>query len=393
MSEEAHITPIIIRWALQRSHLTIADASQDFDIPVNRLEQWATGIDRPTFRQAQDLARQLHIPFGYLFLSSPPAEQLPLPDLRTLGGQEPSLPSVDLFDVVMSALNKQEWYREYLVNGGVSALEFVGRYTDQTPAAEIAADIRDTLSLTSDLQVSAEGTGQFLTTLVRHAEQAGILVLRSGIVGNNTHRPLNISEFRGFAIADDMAPMVFINSRDALSARTFTLIHEVAHIWIASSGISNPDYRMSSRQQVNHVERLCNRTAANVLLPATDFHEAWETDQSAEENIEALRIRFKVSAFVILRQAFDLDLVSHGTYVRLYQQFVEAVHPTTGSGGGNSYSNIQARNSTTLTYALLGAVAEGRATYREASELLDMKPTTIDRLAKYLHGRGGDWSG
>ncbi|HMM61712.1 MAG TPA: ImmA/IrrE family metallo-endopeptidase, partial [Candidatus Rifleibacterium sp.] len=91
----------------------------------------------------------------------------------------------------------------------------------------------------------------FFNILVERSEQAGIIILRSGKVGNNTHRTLDVKEFRGFVIYDELAPFIFINGADAKAAQIFTLVHELAHVWLGASGVSNngldtPEYRMNN---------------------------------------------------------------------------------------------------------------------------------------------------
>src|SRR5690606_23963375 len=105
-------------------------------------------------------------------------------------------------------------------------------------------------------------------TMIAHIEERGILVMRNGVVGNNTHRPLSVEEFRGFAIADEFAPLIFINGADYLSAQMFTLAHELVHVFVNASGISNLQDTYSSN---NAIERFCNQVAAELLVPEAEL--------------------------------------------------------------------------------------------------------------------------
>src|SRR5690606_19286942 len=116
---------------------------------------------------------------------------------------------------------------------------------------------------------------------------------------------LDVDEFRGFVLSDPFAPAIFLNGSDAKAAQIFTLAHELAHIWIGASGISNPDYSLAAAELVNSTERHCNRIAAEVLLPQEDFQQRWDSLADVERNVRTLATYYRVSQIVVLRQARD----------------------------------------------------------------------------------------
>ena len=232
MSAKAHINPNILRWMRERSGLDAGDAARVAHISPEQLVRWESGESQPTFLQAQKLAQALHAPFGYLFLTEPPAEKLPLPDLRTVGGAPVPRPSIDLQDTIRLSLQRQTWYLDHLHDEGADPLPFVARFATDAPIRAVAADMRAVLGI--DVEKGQRTWEVYFRRLIEAAEAAGILVMRSGIVGNNTHRHLDVSEFRGFAISHPLAPLVFINTADAPAAWLFTLMHELAHIAIAN---------------------------------------------------------------------------------------------------------------------------------------------------------------
>lgn len=387
---EAFITPALVRWARERHRLTTDAAAQRINVKPERLDAWEKGALRPTLRQAQILAQKLHIPFGYLFLSVPPVEKLPLPDLRIVANEPPRDPSPEFSDLLSDVLRKQQWYREYQESEGAERVAFIGRYSLDDSPDIIAADVRSTLSIDDAMRQEAANWEQFLRKFISLAGDASILVLRSGVVENDSHRKLSVQEFRGFAISDDFAPLVFVNGRDAKSAQIFTLAHEIAHLWIGESGVSNPDYRRPSSQQNNRVERLCNRVAAEILLPKDDFMSRWRERDSVEANLQALAVRHRVSEMVVLRQAYDLQKISSEVYRASYERLLEKQREREThkgeDGGGDFYATLLARSSSPLTTALIIAVAEGRVLHRDAARLLNVKVNTLNGIAERLIG-------
>jgi len=385
VTTEAFINPAVLRWARQREHLTRVNAARSVGFNEERLEAWEAGTDRPTLRQAQTLAQKLGIPFGYLYLPSPPVEELPLPDLRTVADAATLAPSPELSAVLADVLAMQEWYREYLEEAGAEPITFVGRFTlAANPEPRIVADeIRERFGINGDVRQRVHSWEEFLRYFIQTSEAQGVMVLRSGVVGNNAHRKLEVAEFRGFAISDDLAPLVFINGQDAKAAQIFTLAHEIAHLWFGVSGISNPNYRALSSEQGNPVERLCNRTAAELLVPSADFSEQWQNADAIEENLQRLAARYRVSAFVVLRQAYDLKRIDGETYWTNYDALLGKTTKPQG-GGGNFYATLFARNSKTMTTAIVRALAEGKILHRDAARLLNVKVSTLAGISRHV---------
>ena len=377
MSAKAHINPNILRWMRERAGLDAGDAARFAHISPEQLARWESGECQPTFLQAQKLAQALHAPFGYLFLTEPPAEKLPLPDLRTVGGAPVPRPSTDLLDTIRLSLQRQTWYLDYLQNEGADSLPFVGRFATDAPIRAVAADMRAVLGIDVEKgQCNWEG---YFRQLIDAAEAAGILVMRSGIVGNNTHRPLDVAEFRGFAVSHPLVPLVFINSADAPSARLFTLMHELAHIWAGSSGISNVSPGNARREEV-----FCNAVAGEFLAPHDVFTALWEASTaSLPERVAELALRFHVSRLVIMRRALDLSLVNHAAYWQHYQAELAAFRGKPG-GGGNFYRTASVKNSKRFTRAVLAEALSGRLLLRDAGRLLGVQPGKLRLLAGAL---------
>lgn len=388
---EALITRQMISWAINRSHETPDTIARKLGIKPEKLGAWEKGVMRPSLRQAQELARKLNIPFGYLYLSEPPTEGLPLPDLRTAADATPRKPSPNFLDVLYDAFRKQEWYREYLQEEDASPLPFVGRFTVEDDPKNVGRDIQDTLAIDDKLRQNCDSWQDFLTEFVRRAEQSRILVLRSGIVGSNTHRLLDVEEFRGFAITDNLAPLIFINETDYKVAQIFTLAHELVHLWIGKSGISNPNYVLRSREQKNTIDRFCDSTAAEVLVPTDDFLVRWSHLDSLDKNLDRLARHYRVSPFVILRRAHELEEIQDEKFQSKYHELLKKPRRKKEDGGGNYYNLVLSRNSVTLTRSLILATSEGRVLPTEAARLLNVGVTKLNAIENYVFGE--PWHG
>ncbi|MBP8273707.1 MAG: ImmA/IrrE family metallo-endopeptidase [Acidobacteria bacterium] len=254
------VSPDRFRWARERARMTSAALAKKFP----KLEQWEAGEQHPTLKQLETYARATYAPIGFFFLPEPPVEAVPIPDFRTIRDAGVARPSPDLLDTLYICQQRQEWYREFARTEGESALGFIGSLTTETPI-DVAADaIRTTLHFSVEERQAMGSWSEALRGFIEQADAAGILVMVSGVVGNNNRRKLSPDEFRGFALSDPFAPLVFVNGADSKAAQMFTLAHEIAHLWLGATALSDIDPRATP---TGRVEQWCNQVAAELLVP------------------------------------------------------------------------------------------------------------------------------
>jgi Zn-dependent peptidase ImmA (M78 family)/DNA-binding XRE family transcriptional regulator len=389
---EAIITPDVLRWARERADFSQDDAAQKVKVRPDRFNEWENGQSRPTFRQAQILAQAFHIPFGYFFLPAPPPEeQLDLPDLRTIGGIETTQFSLNFVDHYFDLLRKQEWIREYRLNNGFNELTFIAKYSFDDSYKTVAHDIQKELAINPDLRNTARNWEEYISKFIEQAESAGILVMRNSIVGTNTHRPLSVEEFRGLAICDKIAPLVFINSADAKSAQLFTLAHELAHLWLGQSGVSNPDLRSKKNGgRNNNSETFCNKIAAEILVPEDSFLESWNRQLAVADNLDLLSKIYRVSRLVISRRAYELDLIEYADFQEFYLAALNTdrnkkIKQSQSSGGPSFYTTQKSRNGKLFSQSVIAAAFSGKLPLRDAGSLLGVKPGNIRKYAQKVN--------
>jgi Zn-dependent peptidase ImmA (M78 family)/transcriptional regulator with XRE-family HTH domain len=378
---EAFISPPVLIWARERLKASDRQIAKTLNVKPNRLHTWETGESRPTFRQAQLLADALKIPFAFLYLKSPPVEELPLPDRRVTALRDHPTPSPDLIDVANAAKRKQDWYRDYRLSQSATLLDFVASHHMNDEPGVVAESVRAALSLSVDFYLGSKSWTDHLTRIVRAAESIGVLVFRSGIVGNNTRRTLDVSEFRGLALSDPVAPAIFVNARDAKSAQVFTMAHELAHIWIGESAATDATADMEAVENQSEIERFCDRVATELLVPGQHFIRDWPSQATVADATELLASRYRVSGTMILRRAFELDLITAEAFYRqLAVEKRRLLEHREKRKGGNFDASFTARNGRLLVESLFGSVLEGQTLYREAAAILEVKAGTLARL-------------
>lgn len=373
------VSPAVLAWAQRRSGADRGRLQARFP----KLEDWEAARSSPTFKQLEDFASATRTPLGAFFLDEPPVDELPLPDFRTPGQQPLDDPSADLIDAIGICERRQEWYLEYGRRIGLERLDFVGSLSLQVEPEAAAAAIAKQLSF--EPRSRRSGTWEdALRGLVEHAERAGILVMISGTVGYNNNRILDPAEFRGFAIVDRRAPLIFVNGTDSKSAQNFTIAHELAHIWLGESGVSNVGPRT---RDLLPVERWCNRVAAELLVPTELFVDDFDPD--ADPLTEAHRVAriYKVSPAVALRRARETNLITWDEFETALaaEERAERTRKARRPSGGDFYNTLNVKVSKTFARAVVSDAAEGRTLYRDAFRLLGLtKAKTFDRLREEL---------
>lgn len=268
----AFVNHEMLRWAVARASMDTTAVAERLGVSEDKFESWLSGEALPTFKQAQRLASVVQVPFGFFYLREPPKEKVPVVEFRKIPGVSARL-SRDVLDLLSDIEFKRDWYRDYRVEGGFDSLEFVGRFDVSASTLLVASDIRSELSRESNsLFATKKMPERFLDELIKAAERIGIWVMRSGVVGNNTHRPISVEELRGFAIADKIVPIVFLNGKDSKAAQIFTLAHELAHIWLGKSSIEFGELSEIVSEGDPEVEKKCNAIAAETLVPRVRMH-------------------------------------------------------------------------------------------------------------------------
>ena len=218
--------------------------------------------------------------------------------------------------------------------------------------------------------------------LRRMIERLGVMAVINGVVGNDTHRRLSVAEFRGFALSDHYAPLIFVNGADAKSAQMFTLAHELAHIWLGEGGLSGFENLLPGGTDV---EDWCNRAAAEFLVPSRELRKRWIQAKRDPHPFEALGRSFKVSPVVAARRAMDLKLVERRAFFEFHERYVNREHRGgTTPSGGDFYNNQNARVGKLFATHVMGAAMGGEIGFREAYELTGLRGGTFQDYAGKL---------
>lgn len=380
MAEKAYITPKVLKWARESAKMSLEEGASKVNKAAEQLSAWEAGEEFPTIKQAEKLAKSYKRPFALFFLPEIPNDFQPLQDFRKSDSKE--LTTSSIF-IIREIQQKQNWLSEVMEESGEPKLPFIGKYSLENTPIEVAQDIINTLGSSRNFN----GNGSLVKYWVDQIEANGIFVSRTSFI--HSRLLLDKEELQGFAISDSYAPFVFVNSQDWDAPQLFTLIHELAHLWINETGVSN-NVEIDS-QNSNPIERFCNEVAANVLMPMELIK---SLDPQVYRNSKTVYRAAKVlgvSSFAFIVRALKLSMITLEHYKRLksqvqkdFEEFLDKEEykkqkAKQKEGGPNPYLLRINKNSRLFTQYVLDAFRGGNIEPTQASTLLN---TSINNFSK-----------
>jgi Zn-dependent peptidase ImmA (M78 family) len=384
------IQPKVLTWARETAGLSLVDAARALGLAdargrtgVQRLEALERGEDEPTRPVLLKMARTYRRPLLVFYLAEPPKTGDRGKDFRSLPGGEKFNPELDA--LVRDIKARQGLIRSMLEDEKTEALEFVNSATMELPAPTLAAQIAERLNFSLARYRAAKTADEAFTYLRETIEASGVYVLLMGNLGSH-HPNIPVEVFRGFALADNVAPLIVINDQDARTAWSFTALHELAHLWLGQTGISGTDSEKK-------VERYCNDVAGEFLLATSEVRQLAPVLKlsvaTIAEKIGAFAQAHRVSSAMVAYKLYRAGMIGKTTWVALSQRFKDLylqskqreTEKNKAADGGPNYYTVRRHR---VGHALLGLVRrsldEGTITYTKASTVLGVKPRSVEAL-------------
>lgn len=364
-----NINPDILTWAIKR----VGKNVDEFLIQHSKVNEWIIGEKLPTLKEAEKLAKQLYLPFGYLFLKQPPVEKCPIPFFRSTTNK---INNINIYDTVLSLQERQTWLSDYLQSEGYERLNFVGTTkANLNEIEETSRLVNELLGIPVNWAFSFNTVDETIRFLTAKLEDKGIIINFNGVVGLNNSRPIPVKDCRGFALIDDYCPFIFVNNKDAKQAQVFTIFHEFIHILIGySAGLGDTD----GEAPLSDLEYFCDKVAALCLVPTELLLEEWS---KVNDNFEILSKKFKVSRYVIARRAKEIGLITEQHYFMLYGKWQnEPQYIKQNSDGGNFYPSVLKKTSRTFLAFVNNAVASNKLLHLDAYRLTGLKGDTFHKV-------------
>lgn len=361
-------------WAIKESRKDFGEIQNRF----KKIETWISGENHPTFRQVESLANFLGVPLGYMFLEEPPRANLIESEFRTIGNKVPEI-SKDLQDTLYIMARKKDWLSEHRRGKGWGKLlsHDFGELNRENilPAKEY-------IGLDEFWYKEHGNKDSAFKYLRQKLEDKGIIVMQSGVVGSDNRRRLDVNEFRGFLLYDDIAPLIFINGRDSEAGKIFTLIHEYIHFLLQEDDIFVDE---------DSDETNINMITAEFLMPTSHVQELWDNSKPELEQIEELSRLFHVSRLAVAIKLKDLGKIPQHVVNTVKQQTEKALRDrsTEESGGGNYYRTSRSRLGDSFLRAVIQGAESGDISYSYAFDLLGGSAKLYDYFKEEFIGYEG----
>lgn len=387
------VNPDILRWARETAGLAPEEAVKKLQLQrargvssVERLAALEAGEDLPSRTMLVKMAKQYRRPLLTFYMSAPPRRGDRGQDFRTLADGD-SLADHALLDALIRDIRaRQSMVRAVLEDEEeAEPLPFVASKNMSDGIAAVAASIGNTLKVSLfDFRTPTTSADAF-ALLRRRTENAGVFVLLMGNLGSH-HTAIDIESFRGFALADSVAPFVVINDQDSRAAWSFTLLHELAHIWLGQTGVSGQHAELA-------IERFCNDVASEFLLPRHELEQA-VFDTAAETQALGVQITSfarerNLSSSMVAYRLFRAGALDEHTWWdlkasfrdRWLQQRRRTREQAREAEGGPSFYVLRGhRVGRALLELVSRMLAAGGLTTSKAGKVLGVKATQVRAL-------------
>lgn len=389
MANKANITPKILKWARESARMTEETAASKASISISKLQEWESGESQPTIRQAEALAKAYRRPFALFFLPDIPRDFQPLQDFRKKDAKPLSTGSIF---IIREIQQKQSWIKDVYEESKETPLSFVGRFNLNSDPITVADDILNTLQIDPANYTKDNPINEW----IEKSESKGIFISRTSFI--HSRLKLDSDELQGFSIADKYAPFVFVNSDDWNAPQLFTLVHELAHIWIAASGISNAiEPEIKHKDKLHPIELFCNEVAANALMPAHILMSFPGSIFETSSNLFRKSKDLGISTFALLFRSLSLKIISLDSYRRLkkeadieFRNFLKKeeekkLKQKEQKGGPSYYRLLVNKNSHLFTQVVMDAFRGGVIEPTQASGLLNTQINNFPKLESFLY--------
>lgn len=386
------VNPDILVWARETAGFTLEDATKKLDIrdargvgALDRLTALEAGEVAPTRPQLVKMAKKYRRPLLTFYMSAPPRKGDRGQDFRTLPEGR-----FNTADALLDALLRDVLARQAMVRSifedeeETEPLAFVGSASMSDGKAVVLALIRKTLNVDLEDFRSQNTAEDAFSLLRRGAETAGVFVLLLGNLGSH-HTTIDLETFRGFALANPIAPFIVINDQDARSAWSFTLLHELAHLCLGATGVSGRIGDMA-------IERFCNDIASEFLLPSQELS-TLRVDNSTDLDAGAERIntfarKRHLSRTMVAYKLHRAGIITQDRWQWLRDKYREEWlrwrdkrrERARGKGGPNYYVVRRHRIGAALIDLVRRSLNEGMLTHSKAGKVLGVKPTNVQAL-------------
>jgi Zn-dependent peptidase ImmA (M78 family) len=403
MRLEEQINPAILVWARESAGLDVPDAAKKLALGgsketsgTDKLLELERGTRRPTRTQLNKIAKTYRRPLLTFYMTTPPKKAPRGEDFRSTGNEVSARENALLDALIRDLKARQEIVRDLLEDLDEAAPKtFVGSSRHSESAQTVADRVSALLQIPQVRTDWGSTPDEFFKKLRSAVEGLGVFVLLTGDLGSH-HSTLSEDVFRGFAVADPVAPFIVINDHDARTARSFTLIHELAHILLGETGVSGSPESVRDNSDVGRIEQFCNDVAGLVLLP-TSFEDGRPveltnvTTSVASRYIETVAKTWLVSEHLVAFRLKRLGWISAGTYRELatiYAKRWASVKESTRAAnqlkeGGPSYYVVkQSRLGEALVDVVRRTLRENRLTHTRAARVLGVKPSSVEPLIR-----------